>query len=92
MTLDLGDLFSIPVDSGEHPEEIDLDLEFDRMLERNQLIAKLENGMRKGTLSKGDFEQFEDMLAEHNINPNSYGLELDAAFYFALDHNLLSFE
>lgn len=90
--IDLYDLLSTSVDSGEHPEEIDFDLEFERMLEQNQFLERFESGLKNGNLDLGDLHYFGDMLAEHGINPNEFATEFDEAFWFALNHNLLSLE
>lgn len=46
--------------------------ECDRMIIRNQQISKFYDGLRYGTLSKGEFEEFTDCLFETGYEPDEY--------------------
>lgn len=50
----------------------DLEVEIDRMMVRNSQISKFYDGLKQGTLTKGEFEEFTDCLFETGIEPNEY--------------------
>lgn len=50
----------------------ELEEECNRMIIRNQQISRFYDGLRYGTLTKGEFDEFTDCLFETGYEPDEY--------------------
>jgi|GEM_PF-4919944 len=74
--MDVHQIFTTPILLPES-ENVDFDLEWNLMVQREAAILKFESKFIQGTLTQGEISCLADNLAEHDIEPYNY---LDQVF------------